>query len=140
MNVDGGVRGGGQAWPDERVEALKRLAAEGYTGGEIAAELGLTRNQVVGKLWRMGISIARRAGDMSPNWKGGREASRERDREKRRVGGQYYERIKLENERRRQGGPNFVSRAKPADEKAQRQMTFSQILRKRGPICAGLRG
>jgi GcrA cell cycle regulator len=45
------------SWTDERVEALKRLWAEGHSASRIAAELGsVTRNAVIGKVHRLGLS------------------------------------------------------------------------------------
>ena len=44
-------------WTDERVETLKRLWAEGLSASQIAAELGgITRNAVIGKVHRLGLS------------------------------------------------------------------------------------
>ena len=40
-------------WPPEQVETLKRLMAEGKGPTEIAAIMGLTRNAIVGKIWRL---------------------------------------------------------------------------------------
>jgi GcrA cell cycle regulator len=45
------------SWTDERVEALKRLWAEGLSASQIATELGnITRNAVIGKVHRLGLS------------------------------------------------------------------------------------
>jgi GcrA cell cycle regulator len=44
-------------WTDERVETLKRLWADGLSASRIAAELGgITRNAVIGKVHRLGLS------------------------------------------------------------------------------------
>src|SRR6201981_1250301 len=44
-------------WTDERVETLKKLWTEGWSASQIAAELGgITRNAVIGKVHRLGIS------------------------------------------------------------------------------------
>jgi GcrA cell cycle regulator len=44
-------------WNDERVETLKRLWTEGLSASQIAAELGgITRNAVIGKVHRLGLS------------------------------------------------------------------------------------
>jgi GcrA cell cycle regulator len=55
--------GGGNAvsfpasWTDERVEILKRLWADGLSASQIAAEIGgITRNAVIGKVHRLGLS------------------------------------------------------------------------------------
>jgi GcrA cell cycle regulator len=45
------------SWTDERVESLKKLWAEGHSASRIAAELGgITRNAVIGKVHRLGLS------------------------------------------------------------------------------------
>ena len=46
------------SWTDERVELLRRLWIEGLSASRIAAELagGVTRNAVIGKVHRMGLS------------------------------------------------------------------------------------
>jgi GcrA cell cycle regulator len=45
------------AWNDERVELLKKLWAEGLSASQIAARLGgVTRNAVIGKVHRLGLS------------------------------------------------------------------------------------
>jgi GcrA cell cycle regulator len=44
-------------WTDERVEMLKKLWADGFSASQIAAELGgVTRNAVIGKVHRLGLS------------------------------------------------------------------------------------
>jgi GcrA cell cycle regulator len=44
-------------WTDERVELLKKLWTEGLSASQIAAELGgITRNAVIGKVHRLGLS------------------------------------------------------------------------------------
>ena len=45
------------AWTEERVETLKKLWAEGHSASQIANELGgVTRNAVIGKVHRLGLS------------------------------------------------------------------------------------
>lgn len=45
------------AWTEERVEVLKKLWAEGHSASQIAKELGgVTRNAVIGKVHRLGLS------------------------------------------------------------------------------------
>ncbi|MGF1464004.1 MAG: GcrA family cell cycle regulator [Maricaulaceae bacterium] len=45
------------AWTDDRVETLKRLWAEGLSASQIAKQLGgVTRNAVIGKVHRLGLS------------------------------------------------------------------------------------
>jgi GcrA cell cycle regulator len=44
-------------WTDERVETLKTMWAEGKSASQIAKELGgITRNAVIGKVHRLGLS------------------------------------------------------------------------------------
>ncbi len=45
-------------WTDDRVELLKKLWAEGLSASQIATKLagGVTRNAVIGKVHRMGLS------------------------------------------------------------------------------------
>ena len=45
------------SWTDDRVELLKKLWADGLSASQIAAELGgITRNAVIGKVHRLGLS------------------------------------------------------------------------------------
>ena len=45
------------SWTDERVELLKRLWSEGLSASQIAGRLGsVTRNAVIGKVHRLGLS------------------------------------------------------------------------------------
>ena len=45
------------SWTDDRVEILKRLWGEGQSASQIAKELGgVTRNAVIGKVHRLGLS------------------------------------------------------------------------------------
>ena len=54
------------AWTDEAFALTKKLAGEGYSGSQIAAEVNtqfgakLTRNAIIGKLYRMGTSLKQR--------------------------------------------------------------------------------
>lgn len=44
-------------WPADRIEQLKGLWERGFSGSQIAAEMGgLTRNAVIGKAHRLGLS------------------------------------------------------------------------------------
>src|SRR5258707_9791100 len=46
-----------QTWTDERVELLKKLWGDGLSASVIAGELGgITRNAVIGKVHRLGLS------------------------------------------------------------------------------------
>lgn len=45
------------SWTDERVELLRKLWIDGLSASQIAAELGgVTRNAVIGKVHRLGLS------------------------------------------------------------------------------------
>jgi len=46
------------SWTDERVETLRKLWLDGKSASQIAAELsnGITRNAVIGKVHRLGLS------------------------------------------------------------------------------------
>ncbi len=45
------------SWTDERVELLKKLWSDGQSASQIAKELGgVTRNAVIGKVHRLGLS------------------------------------------------------------------------------------
>lgn len=53
----GGWAAQGTSWTDDRVAALKHHAAAGLSASRIAAEMGVTRNAVIGKLSRMGAQL-----------------------------------------------------------------------------------
>ena len=45
------------SWTDERIEVLRKLWAEGMSAAQIASSLGgVTRNAVIGKIHRLGLS------------------------------------------------------------------------------------
>lgn len=46
------------SWTDERVETLRKLWTDGHSASQIAAEIGngITRNAVIGKVHRLGLS------------------------------------------------------------------------------------
>ncbi|MGB1463942.1 MAG: GcrA family cell cycle regulator, partial [Parvibaculales bacterium] len=45
------------AWTDERVEMLKQLWTDGLSASQIARKMGgVTRNAVIGKVHRLGLS------------------------------------------------------------------------------------
>jgi GcrA cell cycle regulator len=55
------------SWTDERVETLKRMWAEGQSASQIARELGgVTRNAVIGKVHRLGLSNRVTAAEAMP--------------------------------------------------------------------------
>jgi GcrA cell cycle regulator len=43
-------------WTSERIELLKRYLQSGLSCGQIAREIGVTRNAVIGKRNRLGLS------------------------------------------------------------------------------------
>ncbi len=60
------------AWTDEMVEELKRLWAEGVTTGEIGRRLNISKNSIVGKVHRLGLSgrpspIKKKENDAAPS-------------------------------------------------------------------------
>jgi GcrA cell cycle regulator len=57
------------SWTDERVELLKKLWADGLSASQIAAELGggVTRNAVIGKVHRLGLSGRAKANAVTSN-------------------------------------------------------------------------
>lgn len=44
------------AWTDQMVEDLKKMWKEGLTTGEIGKRLGVSKNSIVGKVHRLGLS------------------------------------------------------------------------------------
>ncbi|GJE17778.1 GcrA family cell cycle regulator [Methylobacterium marchantiae] len=58
----------GSGWTDERVDLLRRLWDEGLSASQIAAQLGgVTRNAVIGKVHRLGLSGRVKAADSPGN-------------------------------------------------------------------------
>lgn len=52
------------SWSDERVDLLRRLWEEGLSASQIAAQLGgVTRNAVIGKVHRLGLSGRVKSGE-----------------------------------------------------------------------------
>jgi GcrA cell cycle regulator len=49
-------------WTPDRIEQLRSCVAAGMTCSEIAAAIGVTRNAVIGKIHRLGLSSGRPAG------------------------------------------------------------------------------
>ena len=58
--------GRGATWTNERVAELKRCIEAGLTCSRIAAEIGVSRNAVIGKLSRLGLSRRKRAAARAP--------------------------------------------------------------------------
>jgi GcrA cell cycle regulator len=71
----------GMSWTDERVETLRKLWQDGMSASQIAAELGhgISRNAVIGKVHRLGLSGRVKA----PSSAAPRARNRDRDREAR---------------------------------------------------------
>jgi GcrA cell cycle regulator len=44
-------------WPAERVAVLKSMWADGCSASVIAEELGVTRNAVIGKVYRLKLPV-----------------------------------------------------------------------------------
>ena len=65
------------SWTDERVELLKKLWSDGLSASQIAAELGgITRNAVIGKVHRLGLSgRAKSASAAAPRQRKARSSS-----------------------------------------------------------------
>ena len=51
-----------ETWTPERVEQLRTHVVAGLSCSQIAAEIGVTRNAVIGKIHRLGLSPGRPAG------------------------------------------------------------------------------
>ncbi|MBO1018568.1 GcrA cell cycle regulator [Methylobacterium sp. SD274] len=65
---EGAMTDTGAGWTDERVELLRRLWDEGLSASQIAAQLGgVTRNAVIGKVHRLGLSGRVKAADSPGN-------------------------------------------------------------------------
>ena len=58
--MHGVIPGSGEKfWTEERIAELRRLAGERMFARDIAAEIGTTKNSVLGKLHRLGLSKAK---------------------------------------------------------------------------------
>lgn len=66
-------------WTDGEVERLRELWAEGLSAGQIAAKMGMSRNAILGKRFR--LSLPKRADANVARMK--REARERKDRERR---------------------------------------------------------
>jgi GcrA cell cycle regulator len=51
-----------ETWTPERIEQLRGFIATGLTCSQIAAEIGVSRNAVIGKIHRLGLSTGRPTG------------------------------------------------------------------------------
>jgi GcrA cell cycle regulator len=55
-----------ETWTPERVEHLRSSVVNGLTCSQIAAQIGVTRNAVIGKIHRLGLSPGRPPGAARP--------------------------------------------------------------------------
>ena len=61
------TEGSHMSWTDERVETLKKMWGDGQSASHIAKELGgVTRNAVIGKVHRLGLSNRAGTGAAAP--------------------------------------------------------------------------
>jgi hypothetical protein len=58
----------GQKWSTARMRKMTRLADQGMSASEIAEALGLTRNQVLGKMYRLGLKTKNPPPHQRPKW------------------------------------------------------------------------
>jgi len=68
-------------WTAERIEQLRNCVVTGLTCSQIAAEIGVTRNAVIGKIHRLGLAPARPApapGSCRPRLRPPRSATQRR--------------------------------------------------------------
>jgi GcrA cell cycle regulator len=64
-----GAAKAGATWTSERVAQLRSCVAAGFTCSQIAAEIGVSRNAVIGKMNRLGFSRPRNALATGPEQK-----------------------------------------------------------------------
>ena len=65
------------SWTDERVEVLKKMWGEGQSASQIAKELGgVTRNAVIGKVHRLGLSNLAGSSAPAPEKKAAKPAAK----------------------------------------------------------------
>src|SRR5580704_8532353 len=57
-----------QKWSAARTRKMTRLADQGMSAGKIADALGLTRNQVLGKMHRLGLKTKNPPPHEGPKW------------------------------------------------------------------------
>lgn len=51
-------------WNDESIDRLKQMVADKFSAAQIAAEFGVTRNSILGKIHRLGIVMPNRLGSV----------------------------------------------------------------------------
>jgi hypothetical protein len=47
---------------------LRHLSRKGFSASQIAAEMGATKNAIIGKAARLGLSLARRSNGQKGKW------------------------------------------------------------------------
>lgn len=62
----GSKNSGHRNWSDKQIERCKEMVAEGYSASEIAADIGKTRNSVIGLVHRLELSLS---GQRKTPWK-----------------------------------------------------------------------
>jgi GcrA cell cycle regulator len=65
MNIEAispGATSPGATWTTERITQLHKCVTAGLTCSQIAAEIGVTRNAVIGKIHRLGLTTSGRPG------------------------------------------------------------------------------
>jgi len=66
MNIEAisspGATSAGATWTTERIAQLHKYVTAGLTCSQIAAEIGVTRNAVIGKIHRLGLTTSGRPG------------------------------------------------------------------------------
>jgi GcrA cell cycle regulator len=66
----------GRTWTDERIERLKSHFEAGLSCREIAADIGVSRNAVIGKLTRLNLTRGRGRDERRPETRGNARAAR----------------------------------------------------------------
>jgi GcrA cell cycle regulator len=75
-----GKPGAVSTWSEEDNETLRRMAAQRYSGSQIAAELGRTRSAVLGRANRLGIHLISNAGNVGRVFAPGGQEPKRRER------------------------------------------------------------
>ncbi len=65
-----------ETWTPERIEQLRNFATSGLSSSQIAAEIGVTRNAVIGKLHRLGLVAGAARGRTGAHLPSARPAAR----------------------------------------------------------------
>ena len=62
------MSGNGVVWSDKKIEQLRQLVEDGLTARQIACELNVTKNAVIGKTHRIGVQLKRNNGGRLRCW------------------------------------------------------------------------